>query len=49
MAEIEELLDVNPVPFYCFCLRGRIRSCQKCAEISYFDFDLKTNIMIFMN
>jgi hypothetical protein len=22
MAEIEELLDVNPVPFYCFCLHG---------------------------
>jgi hypothetical protein len=37
-AEIEKLLDVNPVPFYCFCLRGRTQSCQECVKISYFEW-----------
>ena len=48
MAEIEELFNVGgqPSPFLCFCQRDRTRSSQKCAEISYFDYDLKTNVMI---
>jgi hypothetical protein len=43
----EELVDVNPVPFYCFvCTVGHRAAMSMCAEILYFDFDLKINIMI---
>jgi hypothetical protein len=45
MAEIEELLNVNPVSFYLFCLCDP-RSFQECTEISYVDFDIKNNTII---
>jgi hypothetical protein len=35
-----------PVPFYCFCLRGEHEAGKECAEISYFDIDLKNNTMV---
>ena len=33
-------------PFYCFFLHGKHEAGKKCAEISYFDIDLKTTIRI---
>ena len=46
MAEIEELLDVSSSPFLLFCLHGQHEAGKECAEISYFDIDLKNNTMV---
>jgi hypothetical protein len=45
MAEIEELLDVSSSPFLLF-LSARSTRSKECAEISYFDIDLKNNTMV---
>jgi hypothetical protein len=48
--QIEKLLGgwaSVPVLFYCFGLRGQHEAGKKCAEISYFDSDLKTNTLVF--
>ena len=47
MAEIEELLNVSSSPFLLFLFARLTRSWQlECAEISYFDIDLKNNTMV---
>ena len=43
MVEIEELLDVSSSPFLLFLYAQLTRSWQECAEIWYFDIDLKNN------